>query len=111
MVDAGCDCMVMEVSSQAFKMYRVAGIVFDYAVFTNLTQDHLDFHKTMDNYLNAKAKLFKMSDFAIVNGDDIYAPRLLKMIDIKKATYGLDNAVDLTATDIRVNPSYVEFNM
>ena len=52
-----------------------------------------------------------MSDFAIVNGDDIYAPRLLKMIDIKKATYGLDNAVDLTATDIRVNPSYVEFKM
>lgn len=52
-----------------------------------------------------------MSDFAIVNGDDIYAPRLLKMIKCKKATYGLDNAVDLTATDIRVNPSYVEFKM
>lgn len=111
MVDAGMEYVVMEVSSHALELNRVYGIKFIVGVFTNLSEDHLDFHKTMDNYLNAKAKLFKMSDFAIVNGDDIYAPRLLKMIDIKKATYGLDNAVDLTATDIRVNPSYVEFKM
>ena len=65
----------------------------------------------MENYFNAKAKLFEMSDFNIINGDDIYAPRLMKKIKTKVATYGLDNAVDLTATDIRVNPSYVEFKM
>lgn len=111
MVDAGMEYAVMEVSSHALELNRVYGIKFIVGVFTNLSEDHLDFHKTMDNYLKAKAKLFSMSDFAIINGDDIYAPRLLKMIDIKKATYGLDNAVDLTATDIRVNPSYVEFKM
>lgn len=111
MVDAGMEYVVMEVSSHALELNRVYGIKFIVGVFTNLSEDHLDFHETMENYLNAKAKLFKMSDFAIINGDDIYAPRLLKMVDIKKATYGLDNAVDLTATDIRVNPSYVEFKM
>lgn len=111
MVEADMEYVVMEVSSHALELNRVYGIRFIVGVFTNLSEDHLDFHNTMDNYLNAKAKLFKMSDFAIVNGDDIYAPRLLKMIDIKKATYGLDNSVDLTATDIRVNPSYVEFKM
>lgn len=111
MVEAGMEYVVMEVSSHALALNRVYGIKFIVGVFTNLSEDHLDFHKTMENYLEAKAKLFEMSDFAIVNGDDIYAPRLLKMIKIKKATYGLDNAVDLTATDIRVNPSYVEFKM
>lgn len=111
MVEADMEYVVMEVSSHALDLNRVYGIRFIVGVFTNLSEDHLDFHQTMDNYLNAKAKLFTMSDFAIVNGDDIYAPRLLKMIDIKKATYGLDNSVDLTATDIRVNPSYVEFKM
>lgn len=111
MVEADMEYVVMEVSSHALDLNRVYGIRFIVGVFTNLSEDHLDFHETMDNYLNAKAKLFTMSDFAIVNGDDIYAPRLLKMIDIKKATYGLDNSVDLTATDIRVNPSYVEFKM
>lgn len=111
MVDAGMEFVVMEVSSHALELNRVYGIKFIVGVFTNLSEDHLDFHETMEDYLNAKAKLFKMSDFAIVNGDDIYAPRLLKMIETKKATYGLDNAVDLTATDVRINPSYVEFKM
>ena len=111
MVEAGMEYVVMEVSSHALALNRVYGIRFIVGVFTNLSEDHLDFHGTMDNYLKAKAKLFEMSDFAIINGDDIYAPRLLKMINIKKATYGLDNAVDLTATDIRGNPSYVEFKM
>ena len=111
MVEAGMEYVVMEVSSHALELNRVYGIKFVVGVFTNLSEDHLDFHETMENYLNAKAKLFKMSDFAIINGDDIYAPRLMKMIDIKTATYGLDNSVDLTATDVRVNPSYVEFKM
>ncbi len=111
MVDAGMEYVVMEVSSHALELNRVYGIKFVVGVFTNLSEDHLDFHETMEKYLEAKSKLFEMSDFSIINGDDIYAPRLLKKIKGKVATYGLDNAVDLTATDIRVNPSYVEFKM
>lgn len=67
--------VVMEVSSHALELNRVYGIKFIVGVFTNLSEDHLDFHKTMDEYLKAKAKLFEMSDFAIINGDDIYAPK------------------------------------
>ena len=60
----------MEVSSHALELERVHGCHFDVGVFTNLTRDHLDFHKTMENYLNAKAKLFKISDKGVVNFDD-----------------------------------------
>lgn len=111
MVDAKIEYVVMEVSSHALELDRVYGIHFNVGVFTNLSEEHLDFHENMENYLNAKAKLFEMSDFAIINGDDIYAPRLKKMIKTKIATYGLDNDVNLTATDIRVNPGYVEYKM
>lgn len=111
MLDAGMEYVVMEVSSHALELYRVYGLKFIISVFTNLSEEHLDFHGTMENYLKAKAKLFEMSDFAMINGDDIYAPKLLKLIDSKIATYGLDNAVNLTASDIRINGSYVEFKM
>lgn len=111
MVDAGMEYVVMEVSSHALELKRVHGIHFIISAFTNLSEEHLDFHETMDNYLKAKAKLFDMSDFAIINGDDIYTPKLLKMINIKSAIYGLDNAVNLTATDVKINASYVEFKM
>ncbi len=111
MVEAGMEFVVMEVSSHALELDRVYGIRFNVGVFTNLSQEHLDFHENMDNYFNAKAKLFQMSDFAIINGDDIYAPRLKKILTTKYATYGLDNEVNLTATDIRVNSGYVEFKM
>lgn len=59
----------------------------------------------------AKKKLFDISDLAIVNGDDIYAPKLIKMLTCKHATFGLDNQVNLTATDLRINADYVEFKM
>lgn len=111
MVDNEVKYVVMEVSSHALELDRVYGIHFIIGIFTNLSQEHLDFHETMDNYLNAKAKLFDKCDYALVNGDDIYAPRLLKKLNIKYATFGLDNAVNLTASDIRVNDSYVEFKM
>ncbi len=111
MVDADMEFVVMEVSSHALVLDRVYGIRFAVGVFTNLSEEHLDFHKTMQDYLLAKAKLFEMSDFGIINGDDIYAPRLKKMIPCKMATYGLDNEVNLTATDIRINADNVEFKM
>lgn len=111
MVDAGMEYVVMEVSSHALALDRVYGIHFNVSVFTNLSEDHLDFHETMDNYLEAKKKLFDISDLALVNGDDIYASKLIKMLKCKHATFGLDNAVNLTATDLRINADYVEFKM
>ena len=111
MVDAGIEYVVMEVSSHALVLERVHGIHFNVSVFTNLSEEHLDFHETMDNYLMAKKKLFEISDLAIINGDDIYAPKLIKMLECKYATFGLDNAVNLTATDLRINADYVEFKM
>ncbi|MEG2348406.1 MAG: UDP-N-acetylmuramoyl-L-alanyl-D-glutamate--2,6-diaminopimelate ligase [Clostridia bacterium] len=111
MVESGVEYVIMEVSSHALELKRVYGIHYIMGVFTNLSEEHLDFHKNMENYLNAKAKLFEASDYAIINGDDIYASKLIKMINVKSATYGLDNAVNLTATDIRINASYVEFKM
>lgn len=111
MVEADMECAVIEVSSHALELKRVYGLRFAISVFTNLSEEHLDFHENMENYLNAKAKLFDISDYALINGDDIYAPRLLKMIPCKSATFGLDNSVNLTAGDVRVNAEYVEYRM
>ena len=77
MRDAGCTHVVMEVSSHALTLHRVGGVHFDVAAFTNLTEDHLDFHKTMDEYCDAKAELFSRCDKAVINVDDNYASRML----------------------------------
>ena len=77
MRDAGCTHVVMEVSSHALTLDRVGGVYFDVAAFTNLTEDHLDFHKTMDCYCDAKAELFARCGKAVINVDDNYAPRML----------------------------------
>ncbi len=80
--------VVMEVSSQGLSMGRVDTLIFDYVIFSNLTQDHLDYHKTMDSYLLEKQKLFKMTNnsYAIVNVDDEYSNYFL--LDNKNITYG-----------------------
>ena len=77
MRDAGCSHVVMEVSSHAIILDRVGGVHFDVAAFTNLTEDHLDFHKTMDAYCDAKAELFARCDKCVINVDDNYAPRMM----------------------------------
>ena len=77
MRDAGCDYAVMEVSSHALELDRVGGMIFDVAAFTNLTEDHLDFHKTMEAYCDAKAILFRRCRRAVVNGDDPWTDRIL----------------------------------
>ena len=77
MRDAGCTHVVMEVSSHAITLDRVGGVHFDVAAFTNLTEDHLDFHKTMDAYCDAKAELFARCGKSVINIDDAYAPRML----------------------------------
>ena len=77
MRDALCSHVVMEVSSHAVTLERIGGTRFDVAAFTNLTEDHLDFHKTMDAYCDAKAELFRRCDRAVVNADDSYSARIL----------------------------------
>ena len=72
MLECGTTCVVMEVSSHALEQCRVYNMNFEAAIFTNLTQDHLDYHLTMENYLEAKKKLFKMCKIAILNSDDEY---------------------------------------
>ena len=75
--EQGITHVVMEVSSHALSLGRVAGITFDVAVFTNLSQDHLDFHATMDHYFEAKASLFEATKHGIINGDDSYGKVLM----------------------------------
>ena len=111
MVDAGMEYVVMEVSSHALELARVHGIKFEIGVFTNLAREHLDFHKDMDNYLAAKAKLFDQSIFGVINADDIYTPKLLKKVKCKYVKYGLDNEANISATDVRINNNYVDFKM
>lgn len=92
--DAGCNNVVMEVSSHALSMGRVETLKFDYAIFTNLTQDHLDYHKTMGNYALAKQKLFKQlksSGTAIINSDDKFKEYFL-LEENKNVTYGFEEA-------------------
>ncbi len=76
MRDSGCTHAVMEVSSHAIALERVGGIHFDVAAFTNLTEDHLDFHKTMDAYCDTKAELFRRCTKAVINMDDDYSKRI-----------------------------------
>ena len=90
----GCEYVVMEVSSHALSLDRVKGLEFDIACFSNLTQDHLDYHKTMDNYLKEKQKLFKMlrgEKLAIINCDDTYFKEFI-MEGNNNKTYGFNDS-------------------
>lgn len=110
MYDNGAEYVVMEVSSHSLELDRVYGIEFEVGVFSNLTQDHLDFHETMDNYANAKAKLFAMSKNAAINLDDEYAPVMLK--GAKNAiTYSIDKKADFKAEDIILRERGITFNV
>lgn len=78
MVDKGVEYCVMEVSSHSLELDRVYGVDFEIGIFTNLTRDHLDFHKTFENYYNSKFKLFKRSNLRIINSDDEYGKKVLE---------------------------------
>lgn len=100
----GCKYIVMEVSSHSLEEERIAGIKFDVTAFTNLTQDHLDFHKTMENYLNAKLKIFnylKDDGVMIVNNDDSYASNF---INEKSVTLGYKEDSDLRIKNANYTP-------
>ena len=132
------DNVVMEVSSHALEQNRVGGCRFNGAVLTNLTQDHLDYHITMDNYFEAKALLFRslsprpireseelLSEpcelsnsgegipFAIINADDAYAERFLSVVPegVRKFTYGVKNNADVQAKDINFSLNGAEFTL
>jgi UDP-N-acetylmuramoyl-L-alanyl-D-glutamate--2,6-diaminopimelate ligase len=112
MVNAGCRATAMEVSSHALAQNRTRGLEFDVAVFTNLTQDHLDFHGTMENYFEAKAKLFtqlaeqsrKKKPVAVVNIDDRYGQQLIAKIGKKVPliAYGMGMRADFRASNYRM---------
>lgn len=112
MCDEDVKFVVMEVSSHSLALDRVFGIEFETAVFTNLTQDHLDYHKTMEDYLTAKAKLFSMCRKAVLNADDGACAALKKACgSIKPVTYGIDKKADLVAKNIRYSERGVLFDM
>lgn len=111
----GIKNVVMEVSSHALEQNRVGGCRFKGAVLTNLTQDHLDYHITMDNYFEAKSILFrnlKAGNFAIINADDEYAQRFLDVIPkgVKVLTYGVKNDADIMAKDVQFGLNGAEFD-
>jgi UDP-N-acetylmuramoyl-L-alanyl-D-glutamate--2,6-diaminopimelate ligase len=110
MLDAGCTHVVMEVSSHALALSRVAGFRFALGIFTNLTQDHLDFHRTMEEYAAAKAKLFAACDRAVLNYDDPWAARMASAAAGPVTTFSLEhNEADLVAKDVRLAPASVKF--
>lgn len=108
----GIKFVIMEVSSHALSQDRTAGVDFYSAIFTNLTQDHLDYHKTIKDYFQAKAKLFKglnANSFAVLNHDDIYSRRLKSLTSAKIISYGIRNKSDVFARDIKFNLAKTEF--
>jgi UDP-N-acetylmuramoyl-L-alanyl-D-glutamate--2,6-diaminopimelate ligase len=107
---------VMEISSHSLELGRVETLKFDAAIFTNLTREHLDFHKNMEDYLKAKLKLFgkiKKDGFAIINIDDPAAAKIIEKVkseaNAKIITYGIDNKADIRAEDINLSCKGLKF--
>jgi UDP-N-acetylmuramoyl-L-alanyl-D-glutamate--2,6-diaminopimelate ligase len=114
MLGSGADHLAMEVSSHALSQGRTERIKFSSAIFTNLTQDHLDYHKSVEEYYRAKEKLFlglSPDAFAVVNNDDKYSARVKESCRCRVITYGIDNPADITAKDIRMDMKKTEFTI
>ncbi|EIF2806179.1 UDP-N-acetylmuramoyl-L-alanyl-D-glutamate--2,6-diaminopimelate ligase [Clostridium perfringens] len=116
MVDAGVEYCVMEVSSHSLELDRVYGIQFEEGIFTNLTRDHLDFHKTFENYYNAKFKLFERSNHSIINLDDLYGANIVKDIEerglkTKVSTFSIEKESDFKAFEIKSHSNGSEFKV
>lgn len=112
MVAEGCDYCVMEVSSHALDQDRVGGCTFDAAVFTNLTQDHLDYHGTMENYMDAKKKLFSIAKHGIINADDPWAARMAEGLSGPVSFYSAkDDSAQFVAKNICHKPDGVRFEL
>lgn len=109
MVEEKVQYCVMEVSSHSLELDRVYGIKFAEGIFTNLTRDHLDFHKTFENYFNAKMKLFISSSNTIINVDDEYGLRVQTESQGTQLTYGIEREADVTASAITMHAKGVDF--
>ena len=109
MREAGCTYVVMEVSSHALFLDRVYGVPYKVGVFTNLTQDHLDFHKTMEDYCDAKAILFRNCETGVVNAADPWTPRLLQEASCKVFTFSGSGEADLRAEDAVLAADHAAF--
>lgn len=114
MVDYGCEYCVMETSSHSLELDRVYGFNYEVGIFTNLTRDHLDFHKTFENYYAAKFTLFERSKNCIINIDDDYGYKILKDIEKlenkKVITYSIKNDSDYKATNIEMKNGDVNYS-
>lgn len=110
MKDTKCTHIIMEVSSQALWQNRVDGLSFEVGAFTNLTRDHLDYHLTMENYLNEKLKLISISKNAVINIDDPYAGEFTKRAKFYY-TYGIEKEADFRAVDIVHMPNGSKFTL
>ena len=113
MADEGCEYCVMEVSSQALAQGRVNGLRFAVAAFTNLTQDHLDYHKTWENYFESKRILFKNADIAVTNADDEYGMKIIDGLNFDKVvTYAVNtNDATYVAKNVSFKASGVEYEL
>ncbi|HHD2754036.1 TPA: UDP-N-acetylmuramoyl-L-alanyl-D-glutamate--2,6-diaminopimelate ligase [Clostridium perfringens] len=116
MVEAGVEYCVMEVSSHSLDLDRVYGVQFVEGIFTNLTRDHLDFHKTFENYYNAKFKLFERSNHSIINLDDPYGTNIVEDIEkrgvkTKVSTFSVEKDSDFKAFEIKSHSNGSEFKV
>ena len=112
MRDEGCEYVIMECSSHALHQKRIFDLDFEVAAFTNLTQDHLDYHKTMENYLDAKSLLFTMCKNAVINIDDAYGKQLADNINCNLITYAADDrSAVYSANGINMKPDGIEYEM
>jgi UDP-N-acetylmuramoyl-L-alanyl-D-glutamate--2,6-diaminopimelate ligase len=111
MVDSKVDYCVMETSSHSLYLDRVYGVKFSEAVFTNLTRDHLDFHKTFENYYKAKLILFQNTLNSIVNIDDTYGSRIYEDAKGNKITYAIEKSADLKASNLNMHSRGVDFDL
>ena len=110
MRDAGCTHVVMEVSSHAIALDRVVGVHFHVAAFTNLTEDHLDFHKTMENYCDTKAELFRRCDKAVLNCDDSWFDRIKPQVTAPMLTTSAKGEAGLQAVNAVLESDGVSFD-
>ncbi|NLE19395.1 MAG: UDP-N-acetylmuramoyl-L-alanyl-D-glutamate--2,6-diaminopimelate ligase [Clostridiales bacterium] len=113
MADAGCEYVVMEVSAHALAMHRLEGLTFEAGCFTNLSQDHLDFFITMEDYYKAKRAFFESGAVrnAVVSLDDAWSARLSQEISLPKITYAICTNADLFARDIQIHENGVSFQL
>ncbi len=121
MVERGVRYAIMEVSSHALELNRVSGCDFDYAVLTNMTNDHLDFHQTYTRYLAAKGKLFSQMGgsflknsqprYAVLNRDDTYYDYFLKQSTVQSVSYGLKNSAEIRAQKVELKDSGVKYKL